>query len=606
MQLGGGGGIPLGDAGDHDAALPLHARRALGPARPRRRRRRRARRAGPLPLATCPHARRLPRRPAMPTGPVVDLHLSTAHDVCTTEPDRRRLQGRQRLPRRGPRQGRHPRPLRQVPAGARGLHRPERRLPRAAALSQGRSGTRPAKRSSRDLVRPPQRQVPAPRPARVGGRDASRRARREARRRAGGLRVAARERRAGRRRAARLRRRARRRWGAHAASPVRCRCSRWRGASGCRRASPRSRCARCSPARPIAGSRRSPGRSSSARIVALEVLVDGASTTSSSSRSLDAAAGVWLLGGRAPAPARAANPVAAPPPRRSVVDLRARGHRARRRARAPARPPRHDHLHGRHVRPHPSAPRATAGARAGGPRPRAGRRGGSLRLRSGRRRQERRRPSAREIHKDGRIKRDRPRDAARVAPRRRRGRQAPLQARATDVIWDPTSPSQRLAPLDVPLGERISPLEPLSPRSGGIMHKTISLALVLSAMTAGVMLGCGGDKPPVKAPDTAGSAPPAAASNPRLPDKAPDSPSASAVRISDEIVRGLRHQRAQRVLRVRLRPRAGRATRRSSSRSSRASPRGRSRDARSSSSATPTLAAAATTTTRSGRSAPTR
>ena len=71
------------------------------------------------------------------------------------------------------------------------------------------------------------------------------------------------------------------------------------------------------------------------------------------------------------------------------------------------------------------------------------------------------------------------------------------------------------------------------------MNKTISLALSLSAsvLAAGAMLACGGSKPPVNGPDTASATPSATSSSPRMPDKAPDSPTASAVRISDEIVR---------------------------------------------------------------------
>jgi peptidoglycan-associated lipoprotein len=71
------------------------------------------------------------------------------------------------------------------------------------------------------------------------------------------------------------------------------------------------------------------------------------------------------------------------------------------------------------------------------------------------------------------------------------------------------------------------------------MSKIISLAIVLAGATlgGGLTLGCGGDKPPAKGPETAVVAPPASTSSPRLPDKAPDSPTASAVRISDEIVK---------------------------------------------------------------------
>lgn len=67
------------------------------------------------------------------------------------------------------------------------------------------------------------------------------------------------------------------------------------------------------------------------------------------------------------------------------------------------------------------------------------------------------------------------------------------------------------------------------------------LALILSAsVLAGALVACGGDKgqlPTPKTPETVtSSAPPEAPKN-KLPEKAPESPSASAVRISDEIVR---------------------------------------------------------------------
>src|SRR5580658_3055747 len=55
----------------------------------------------------------------------------------------------------------------------------------------------------------------------------------------------------------------------------------------------------------------------------------------------------------------------------------------------------------------------------------------------------------------------------------------------------------------------------------------VSMALGLSA--------CGGDTPPPKAADSAKAPAPTAAT--RLPAQAPDSPTASAVRISDEIVK---------------------------------------------------------------------
>ncbi len=63
------------------------------------------------------------------------------------------------------------------------------------------------------------------------------------------------------------------------------------------------------------------------------------------------------------------------------------------------------------------------------------------------------------------------------------------------------------------------------------------LEVVLVAATAAVM-ACGGDKPAVKAPgDGAGEAASAGPAKNRLPPNPPDSPVASAVHISDEIVR---------------------------------------------------------------------
>ena len=65
------------------------------------------------------------------------------------------------------------------------------------------------------------------------------------------------------------------------------------------------------------------------------------------------------------------------------------------------------------------------------------------------------------------------------------------------------------------------------------------LGLALAFGLTGTLLACG-DKPPFpgpKAPQTVTSAPPAAAAKSKLPTEAPASPSTSAVRISDEIVR---------------------------------------------------------------------
>ena len=61
----------------------------------------------------------------------------------------------------------------------------------------------------------------------------------------------------------------------------------------------------------------------------------------------------------------------------------------------------------------------------------------------------------------------------------------------------------------------------------------MSAALLLAAVP---FAACGGDKPPVKAPQTADSSSPSTATN-RLPPNPPDSPQASAVHISDEIAK---------------------------------------------------------------------
>jgi peptidoglycan-associated lipoprotein len=62
----------------------------------------------------------------------------------------------------------------------------------------------------------------------------------------------------------------------------------------------------------------------------------------------------------------------------------------------------------------------------------------------------------------------------------------------------------------------------------------VSFALALAASP----LACGGDKPPPKSPASVTPPPTSApAATSRLPAKAPDSPTASAVRISDEIVK---------------------------------------------------------------------
>ena len=63
-----------------------------------------------------------------------------------------------------------------------------------------------------------------------------------------------------------------------------------------------------------------------------------------------------------------------------------------------------------------------------------------------------------------------------------------------------------------------------------------AFAVAAVALGASALLGCGGAPPPKTADDTP-PPPTAAAPARRLPDKAPDSPTASAVRISDEIVK---------------------------------------------------------------------
>jgi peptidoglycan-associated lipoprotein len=70
------------------------------------------------------------------------------------------------------------------------------------------------------------------------------------------------------------------------------------------------------------------------------------------------------------------------------------------------------------------------------------------------------------------------------------------------------------------------------------MSKIVPLAVLALALAVPPMVACGGSKPPVKNADNADTTPTAAAKTAnRLPDKAPDSPTASAVRISDEIVK---------------------------------------------------------------------
>jgi peptidoglycan-associated lipoprotein len=65
------------------------------------------------------------------------------------------------------------------------------------------------------------------------------------------------------------------------------------------------------------------------------------------------------------------------------------------------------------------------------------------------------------------------------------------------------------------------------------MKRPYAFAFAASAFP---LIACGGDKVPPKSPDTAAPTPAATAAN-HLPPQPPDSPTASAVRISDEIVK---------------------------------------------------------------------
>jgi peptidoglycan-associated lipoprotein len=72
-------------------------------------------------------------------------------------------------------------------------------------------------------------------------------------------------------------------------------------------------------------------------------------------------------------------------------------------------------------------------------------------------------------------------------------------------------------------------------RPSSIFFAVADAAPPLLAAAALMLCACGGDAPPAKSPDTAKTAPTSPAN--RLPARAPDSPTASAVRISDEIVK---------------------------------------------------------------------
>src|SRR5271169_3112207 len=87
---------------------------------------------------------------------------------------------------------------------------------------------------------------------------------------------------------------------------------------------------------------------------------------------------------------------------------------------------------------------------------------------------------------------------------------------------------------------KIKPSRAVAPRAPEeTMRATIAVmpafTVAAVALSASAFLACGGAPPPKTADDTK-PAPVEAPTN-RLPDKAPDSPTASAVRISDEIVK---------------------------------------------------------------------
>ncbi len=65
----------------------------------------------------------------------------------------------------------------------------------------------------------------------------------------------------------------------------------------------------------------------------------------------------------------------------------------------------------------------------------------------------------------------------------------------------------------------------------------LPLALTLAGLTGSALLGCGDDKPPPKTAADTKPAPSAATTTSHLPAQAPNSPTASALRISDEIVK---------------------------------------------------------------------
>lgn len=69
-----------------------------------------------------------------------------------------------------------------------------------------------------------------------------------------------------------------------------------------------------------------------------------------------------------------------------------------------------------------------------------------------------------------------------------------------------------------------------------MMRSLARLAPFALALVAIPLVACGGDKPPAKDASNAGASTGNNATN-RLPQQAPDSPTASAVRISDEIVK---------------------------------------------------------------------
>src|SRR5882672_5824148 len=93
--------------------------------------------------------------------------------------------------------------------------------------------------------------------------------------------------------------------------------------------------------------------------------------------------------------------------------------------------------------------------------------------------------------------------------------------------------------LDAMKTERLSRSAPLFGRLEEAMRMVHARRVVpfAVALAACVQFACGGEPPPMKTANNAKPTPTATPTTSRLPEKAPDSPTASAVRISDEIVK---------------------------------------------------------------------